>query len=282
VKDAGEGPLETYSYKPAAYFLLAFALTWLPWFASARFSYAPNLVVYQYGSLLLGGFGPLLAALFLIRTSGSDALKQDFRARLIDVRKFNPPYLLVTFLLMPLVTWVAVRLSLHLGQPASQLALSSNLLARVPITLIAPTLEELGWRGYGMDSLRAKFGALGASLLFGILWALWHWPLFLINGTYQHDLLASPLYTANFFASVLPIAIIANWLYYKHRRLILAAILFHFMLDAVPQSFAIDQATKCIETVLFAIIAIAIVAIDRKVFGGREGQTFLVPATGVA
>jgi membrane protease YdiL (CAAX protease family) len=271
--------METYHYRPAAFFLMTFALTWIPWFASAHFSYAPDMVAYQYGCLLLGGFGPVLSALVLIGVSRNDALKLDFRARLVDVRKFNPPYLLVTFLLMPIVTWAAVRISLYLGQPAGQLALSPNLLARVPITLIAPTLEELGWRGYGMDSLRARLGAFSASVLFGVLWALWHGPLFLINGTYQHDLLASPLYTINFFASVLPIAIIANWLYYRHRRLILAAILFHFMLDAVPQSLAVGQVAKCIETLLFAIIAVLIVVADRKVFGGREGKTFLVPAT---
>ena len=266
--------METYRYRPVAFYALTFALTWIPWFASAHFSTAPAMVAYEYGFLLLGGFGPLLSALILSWFSHSDALKKDFRARLIDVRRFNPPYLLVTFLLMPVVSWMAVRLSLYLGEPASQLALSPFLLARVPITLIAPTLEELGWRGYGMDSLRARMGALSASLLFGVLWASWHWPLFLINGTYQHDLLASPLYTANFFASVLPIAIIANWLYYKHRRLILAAILFHFMLDAVPQSLAIGQVAKCIETVLFAILAIGIVIVDRKAFG-KGGRIFL-------
>jgi len=226
---------------------------------------------YQYGFLLVGGLGPSAAALLLIRASGDDFLKSDFRARLIDMRRFNPPYLLVTFLLMPVVTWIAVRLSLSLGQSPDQLAVSPDIFVRVPITLLAPTIEELGWRGYGMDSLRARTSMLKASLLFGVLWALWHWPLFLINGTYQRELLASQLFTANFFVSVLPIAIIANWLYYKHRRLIPATILFHFMLDAIPQGFAIGQVAKCIETVLFAFVALLIVAIDRKAFGPDAG-----------
>jgi len=270
--------METVRYRPAAFYLLTFALTWIPWLGAAHFSYVAGGLTYLYGCLLLGGFGPLLAALSMILPNA--ALRKDFRARLVDLRKFNPPYLLVTFLLMPLVTWLAVEISLRFGQSASQLALSPYLLARVPITFIAPTLEELGWRGYGMDSLRARFGALSASLLFGVLWALWHWPLFLIDGTYQHDLLASPLYTVNFFASVLPIAVIANWLYYKHRRLVLAAILFHFVLDAVPQGLAIGQVAKVIETVLFAIIAVGIVVVDRGMFGRRAGETYLEASSG--
>lgn len=257
------------TYRPDRFFATAFVLTWIPWFAAAWFSLHPGLEVYQYGCLLVGGFGPFITAVLMMR--GSDALRRDFRARLIDPRKFNPPYLLVTFLLMPVVTWIAVRLSLSLGQSPAQLAVSPDILARVPITFIAPTLEELGWRGYGMDSLRARMSMRKASLAFAILWAVWHWPLFLIRGTYQHDLLSSPLHTANFFLSVLPAAIIANWLYYKHRRLILAAILFHFMLDAVPQGLAIGQVAKVIETVLFAGVAIAILVFDRKAFAPETG-----------
>src|SRR5690349_14702356 len=97
------------SYRPDKFFATAFALTWIPWFVAAWLSYRSGLEVYQYAALLVGGFGPFLAALFMMR--GSSVLKHDFRARLIDIRKFNPPYLLVTFLLMPIVTVLAVRLS---------------------------------------------------------------------------------------------------------------------------------------------------------------------------
>jgi hypothetical protein len=132
---------------------------------------------------------------------------------------------------------------------------------------LAPALEELGWRGYGMDALRARFAMPPATLLFAALWALWHFPLFFINHTYQHDLwLVSPIYVANFFVSVIPAAFIANWLYYKHARSIPAAILFHFMLDAVAESFRIDQFTKCIVTAVFLAAAVAIVLMDRRSF----------------
>ncbi len=118
---------------------------------------------------------------------------------------------------------------------------------------------------------------LSATLLFGVLWAIWHVPLFLINHSYQHDLwLTSPVYVANFFISVMPAAIIANWLYYKHRRFIPAAILFHFMLDAVAESFAIEQYTKCIVTGFFLAAALAILLFDRKAF--RAGPQDFVEA----
>jgi membrane protease YdiL (CAAX protease family) len=49
----------------------------------------------------------------------------------------------------------------------------------------APAVEELGWRGYGMDSLRSCFSLFTASLYFALLWALWHLPLFFINNYYH-------------------------------------------------------------------------------------------------
>src|SRR4029077_5229783 len=97
--------------------------------------------------------------------------------------------------------------------------------------------------------------------------ATWHVPLFFINHTYQHDLwLLSPIYVANFFVSVVPAAFLGTWLAYKHRRSIPAAILFHFMLDAVAEGFRIEQFTKCILTVVFLAMAVAIVLVDRRSF----------------
>lgn len=105
-----------------------------------------------------------------------------------------------------------------------------------------------------------------ATFAFALLWAPWHAPLFLIAGNYQSGLLGNPVHVANFFVSVLPAAVLANWLYEKHRRSIPAAILFHFMLDAVAESFAIEQFTKCIVTGVFIVIAALIVMLDRKAF----------------
>jgi len=99
--------------------------------------------------------------------------------------------------------------------------------------------------------------------------------MFIINHTYQHDLwLMSPIYVINFFVSNIPLAVVANWLCYKHNRLILAAILFHSAFDAVAESFNIEQFTKCIVTGVFLAVALVIVLVDRKAFG-QGPETFL-------
>lgn len=42
--------------------------------------------------------------------------------------------------------------------------------------------EELGWRGFLLPRLQRRFGALASGLIVGVIWALWHAPLWLLPG----------------------------------------------------------------------------------------------------
>ena len=45
------------------------------------------------------------------------------------------------------------------------------------INFCATTCEEIGWRGFALPRLQKRHNALIATLIVGILWALWHLPL---------------------------------------------------------------------------------------------------------
>jgi len=48
---------------------------------------------------------------------------------------------------------------------------------------LATTLgEEIGWRGFFIYELRKLFSFAGVSLLSGLIWALWHWPIIVYYG----------------------------------------------------------------------------------------------------
>lgn len=169
-------------------------------------------------------------------------------------------------ILIPLVmaTWLSVRF----GQSASQFSFSGGFLAMLPLALIAALLEELGWRSYGVDSLRSIWKMLlPASLAFSVLWALWHLPLFFIHNTYQNQLWqAGGIYVTNFFISIFPATVMANWFYYRCQRSIPAAILFHFSLVMASELLQIEPLTKCIWTGLLFLVAAMLIAIEQDIF----------------
>ncbi len=233
---------------------------------------APQAMSEAHGlGAVMGLLGPLAVGLFLIMTSGNPALKADFKDRLVNLRRIRPTFLL-TAVVMPLaVMALAMGLSLALGQSRDQFRLAdgASSMGTVVLTMVlAPIIEETGWRGYGVDSLRAKTGMLKAAVLFGVLWSAWHAPLVLIHGTYQNELarMENPLFLVNFFVSVIPAAIIANWFYERNDRSIVFGVVLHSALNGAAVLLNASQVTKCIVTVLFAVIAVALIMRDRAGF----------------
>ena len=84
--------------------------------------------------------------------------------------------------------------------------------------------EELGWSGYALEPLQARFGALGASLLLGLVGILWHvTPLMLMD--------RSPEWIAWWCVYALASRVFAVWLYNNTGKSVFAAALFHAMLN---------------------------------------------------
>lgn len=54
------------------------------------------------------------------------------------------------------------------------------------LTIFAGIGEEFGWRGFAMPRLQARHTALASSLIIGVMWSMWHMPLFLTEGTIQY------------------------------------------------------------------------------------------------
>lgn len=57
----------------------------------------------------------------------------------------------------------------------------------IPLFILGPLSEEIGWRGYLHEKLRGTKSLLWVSMIIGIVWALWHLPLFFLPGTTQFE-----------------------------------------------------------------------------------------------
>lgn len=253
-----------FKYKPFKFYFLTLLITWITFLMAAYFSYTGNLTSYKYVFINIAVVVPFSVAMFMIYGSGNDKLKKDFRNRLINLKLISPGYLLFILLLMPVTLVLATWISLLFGQPITQFSISpglfmtgTNIIMLSIGIIVAPTFEELGWRGYGVDSLAKKGRSLFTiTMIFALLWCLWHVPLFSIKDYHHYEMLRSNIiYAFNFIITIFPTAFLANWIYYKNHRSIPAIILFHAVNNLSFSILQTDQFTKCIVTAILLTVS---------------------------
>jgi uncharacterized protein len=125
--------------------------------------------------------------------------------------------------------------------------------------LIGP-MEEFGWRGLALPLLQRRHAPLGASLILGAFWGLWHLPAFLLSGTPQSAWSFGP-----YVIGVLALSVLITPMFNAARGSILVAALFHFQMNnpAWPEA-------EPWENYLFALTAVIVVLLNRKVMLGRD------------
>jgi membrane protease YdiL (CAAX protease family) len=269
--------ISNYTYKPRCYFFMTFFATFSLWFAGAYFSFQDENNGLYMLLMLPGLMAPFLISLVMMLISGNADLKKDFFNRLVNPRLIERKMLPALLLLMPLSVLVSLALSLPFGGTLLQLQLaegfsfSSGFVPVLLILLLAAGFEELGWRGYAFDSLQSRYSYFTASLLFSLLWSFWHFPLLFVKNSYQYEIFhENAWFAVNFFVSIVPMGMIISWICIKNRKSVLAAILFHFIINISQEILNISQMTKCIETAVLTAVAVAIIIFDKKIFFSRE------------
>lgn len=271
---------KTTEYNPVKYFLLVMLSTYLVGLFAIYLSYQEDVAWVAILLLLFGIFIPAIySIIFLVRSENKELLS-DFKSRFFRLNDLNVSKGLIILLTVPLSTLLAILISIPLGGSPEQLQLTSTfdiVAGGVLISLLIPFLaasgEEIGWRGYAVDSLLSKFNLFNTTLIFASIWAMWHLPLFFVKGYYQNQLLETdPILALNFFLSVFVIAFIMNWLYVKCNRSIILLIVFHFITVMSAEIFMINEYTKIIQTFLLAAFALVLVVYDKKLFFGETIQ----------
>ena len=125
-----------------------------------------------------------------------------------------------------------------------------------------PISEELGWRGVVWDRMRAKRPFLTSALVLGLIWALWHLPLFWVEGTSQNTLYAFP--GIGFWAFILQgvlFTVLFGWVYDRTDRSILSAILLHWSVNAAANTlYPFGPVAIAVTTVLLAVVVAVLAA----------------------
>ena len=257
-----------YRYRPVLFFALTYLFTWIFWIPAI---YLPETI--SPVLMLVGLIAPAVVSTVFVMRSGSDALKQDLKNKIVGFYKVKWLNVLWAVIVFALTIVASILLSVFFGQSLDQFSFTEDFsftgvgIAGAFITIaIASIIEEVGWKGYCEDSIGNYMNWFWESMVFGVLWSFWHFPLIFIQGTYQASLLVNPLYVINFFVSGIPMGFVITWVYLASDRSILACMIFHLFVNFMQEKIAMTQETKIVETVVITLITVIIVIVKKDMF----------------
>ena len=184
------------------------------------------------------------------------------------------------------------------GALASFQPLPTAILLAYPMAFVmtfvlgGPLGEEPGWRGFALPRLQRSYGPLVGSSAVGVLWALWHLPLFW-SGVWTPPTIAN---IAMFIVMITALTIIMAWVFNNTGGSLLIMMLMHASFNTFANRIAaplfpapiLDEYGLLPVLIGFSATALVLIVATRGRLGydryhEREtGRASGVPATGTA
>lgn len=248
-----------------AFFVLAFMWSWACWLLSpllkAQSAIAATVL------FVVGGFGPSLAAVAVVAHHGGRSGLLRWMKRCLQWR-VGWRWIALAFFFPVGFMGLAAAIHVALGgdlpdSPASGHAGLATLSFLLVFLIGGPLGEEFGWRGFAQPALQARWGWRSASLVLGVLWALWHLPLFCSVGTAQ-----SHLPMGWYALSAIASAVVFAWPYNRSSGSVLPVLVLHTAVNAwssvVPVMVQADGSNlRAFQLVVGILVVTALVMLVR-------------------
>ena len=206
-----------------SFFLLSCLLSWWP----------ALLYSVDASPVPVAGFGPFLAALIVLAATGGRGGVRGLLRSMVNWRAPRRAYLLAIGLPV-LFSGCAILANLAWGaaQPsATDLAAWTTVPVTALFVLLVPGIggawEEPGFRGFALPRLEEHLGAVAGPLLLGVLWVIWHAPLFVVGQILWTDVLV-----------IVAASIVIASVFHTARGSVLVVMILHATNNAVGGSYA--------------------------------------------
>lgn len=164
------------------YLLITFLISWIAW---GILGVLVQNNILEYGSIIgtiiftVGGFGPTISAIILLED------KKNFKnvMKYIFSHKKKSFIYLFIFCILEGVTIGVSSMELNPDMPIYIIPFVFLI-----ILVASGGNEELGWRGLMQPTLERKMPYPIATIITGVIWAIWHLPLWFIEGTTQSNM----------------------------------------------------------------------------------------------
>jgi uncharacterized protein len=219
-------------YPVLAYYALVFAISWgcfliiLGPDAFLGIGETSSTQLYIGGPLSL--LGPSIAGVFLTGLIYGKAGLRDLLARLFRWR-LGVRWYIVALLTAPLLT-MALLFALSLTPAIVTASDKASLLVfGVLLGFLVPFFEELGWTGFAIPELRKRHGILATGLIMGLLWGVWHFPMFSASASSSGAVQPVIYLAVLLFSWLTPYRVLIVWVY-DHTQSLLVVMLMHLLL----------------------------------------------------
>jgi len=255
-----------------AFLGLTFGLSWVPMSLFMLFADQLTPLIGEMSItnpfFLLAVYAPGLSGMILVwHYYGLKGLGSFFRRLLI----WRAPMQWWLFLLLgiPVIVYAAAAIKGTFDDPFPFSSWTMVFPALVQSLLLGPLGEEFGWRGLALPLLQRRFSPFWASIILGVVWAVWHAPAFAMSGTPQSGWSFGP-----FFLGLIAITVIMTPLFNASGGSLLIAILYH--LNIMNPIFPDAQPW---DSYLLAMTAVVIVLLNRRqMFQGGSGVMEVLPS----
>ncbi|WP_418280757.1 type II CAAX prenyl endopeptidase Rce1 family protein [Halorubrum sp. DTA98] len=226
------------SNRVVAFFLLTFAISWSLNGLVIGLGMEPS-----WTRWILSGFlsatGPAIAAVIVVHVSEDD-LREWMRG--IVRWRVHPKWYVAAIGIPAGIALGAAGVVAVLGGPIDFGAFSPNVLTLafgiILGTFIGGGQEEIGWRGFAQPELQQRYGGLVAAVIIGILWGLWHLPLFFDPAApHAQWPLASQL---AYFVGITGFSVLLAWVYNGSGGSILLVMIMHGSENALGALVPLD------------------------------------------
>ena len=243
--------------------VLVYSFTWVVWVPRA--AGVPVGVVGQLWTWM-----PAIAAVVAAALTGGRTALRDLGSRVVRWRVGWQWWLMV--IAGPAVFSMVVAGVYGLVGGSATAAVPTVLtgsLAQIPLLLVIVAItdglgEEPAWRGFMLPRMLAYGNALVASLVIGVVWALWHLPLQWTAGYAQYQL---PVWLL--VVDLAAKSVIFTWVFLRTRGSALIAIVLH----AATNVFAVSPARAVTGDLLLPVLATAakwVLVAVMVIFGGSQ------------
>jgi membrane protease YdiL (CAAX protease family) len=217
-----------------------FTLAWMMWFAALQVAggtFAPGHPRQFLTTLIfyIGIFAPAMVAIVITRIDHGTQSVTALLRRLVrlDVAPKWYVYAIAYMAGIKLASAIVYRIAFGSWPVRSDVPIALMIGATLLSALVmGQSGEEIGWRGFLLPRLSARFGLALSSLVVGVVWASWHLPLFFMPGTETNGQ-SFPLY----LLQVTALSVALAWLYTKSTGSLFLTMLMHAAINNTKDIF---------------------------------------------